>query len=411
MRSSISLVLACSVALLGWSAPPKLSEQERERTTIRWIAKTLDRFGERTLAERLIRDYHTTKRVRFGELEDANAETGRVSGVGNVMVLSAKNMLAEADNPKRLQQRPWGPSSRLVPYAVTALHEYVHMDQTLPQNFPRWENPAWEAVDRATARWAARLEKELDALLKQPPGPQRDAKLLEIRDLAARLESECGSLHAAVQQNNQNGTLNTTHRWAFPDTVAKLKALRNSAPPPASPPAASKAVAGRWEMVSEIAFQGLAPSDTNYSISVSNGTATMGWSLGTDVFRFEARWTPPPKTIRPEDVVTLDLSVAMLENAGDAYSANGSAVIWIDRPECEPGAVIQPVQLKLPPGEQGALRGISHKAGVPPSPPIRLVIDRDVLPKGAPGHRFAIIVAVYNGRNAGYRYVYEWKSP
>lgn len=413
------LALLLGVALLATYADASQSAQQtRERVTVRLLAQTLKRMGEPKLADRLMNDYHNAKRIHFARMHsrEANAETGPNRRGVNEITFS-NEMLRIADQARLLDAKPYGNSSTLVSWAITVAHEYQHMDQVRPQNLPPWEDPAWKATDQMVSTWAQRLKAEFDQLRKQPASKAREAKIEEVLMIARRLGSEIGNLREGIMSNEKNGSLSGGQSWKLDDTLARLKALqkegekRTAVGKMGTPTPSKVQTEGYWELVQTDVFDKLPPSDTNYSIAASNGSITMGWSLNKDIFKFTARWTPPPKQIRPTDRFLLDLSISLDQNAGTDYSANGNVALWIDRPECEPGSVIAPVSLKNETNEPSNTRNVTHRMGVPPSPPIRLILDGKALPTGAKGARFAILVAAYNGRNAGYRYIYEWKTP
>lgn len=394
-----------------------LPQNTREIITIRWLSKTLIRLGEPETAKRLTEDYYTHKRVCFGEMHsaDGNAETGVGLNGKNKITLS-NSMLNSADLDKLLQERPYGSNSNLIGDALTVVHEYVHMDQTVPLNYPRWENPAWQKTDKTLNKWVQKIEAEYNAVRKMPESKEKTAKLTELMDIVSKLRSEAVSVRSSISANVKNKSLTAGQRWLIDDTDKRLKGLveaqkkytdfgkLNGAEP------VKKKDRGYWEMTGKQFFDKLAPSDNNYSLTVGDGSVTAKWWLGNDRFEFTANYTVPPKRIYPSDKIPVTLSVSVT-NVGDYYSANGNIALFFDRPEIEPGFVSAPISLR---GDKNITANISmsHKPGINPSPAssVNVLIDGSQLPAGGPGAKIALIVAAYNGRNAGCRYIYEWRD-
>ena len=78
---------------------------------------------------------------------DGNGETDPGIIRNNRIILS-ESMLNVAEADRLLNVNPYSDTSPLIGYALTVVHEYVHIDQTLPMNFPRWEDPAWYVSDQ-----------------------------------------------------------------------------------------------------------------------------------------------------------------------------------------------------------------------------------------------------------------------
>lgn len=416
MVKAILLAVILSFASLAFSRSNPTDQATRERLTVRWLSKALIRMGEKQLANRLMDDYFVNKRVHFRAMNsrDMNAETGPArSGVNEVTFSS--DMLFIADLDRVLQKRPYGDRSQLISWAVTIFHEYQHMDQKNPQNLPKWEDPAWKATDKLVSDWSKRLESEYLAASRLPLSKERDAKISEIKDVIQRLNSEIASLREGIDLNLANHSLTADQSWLLDDTQRRLKSIlatmekKSNLEQLQPPKPANTKKGGSWNLVQTKPFDQLAPSDVNYSLTASDGTITSGWRQNNDVFKFTSKWTSPPKQILPTDKVKISMTITIVANAGDQYSANGTLSIWFDRPECEPGSVISPIGLRGDKGESGNI-AVTHKLGVPAPTGIDVYIDGKALPTGTPGARIALMVCAYNGRNAGYRYIYEWKD-
>lgn len=377
-------------------------------TSVRWIARTLDRLGEKALAQRFLRDYTQNKVISFGDLGgDANAETGRGWSGKNEITLD-NSMLKIADLERTYAKRPYGPQSVLVSAAVTIFHEYQHMDQTRPQNIPKFEDPAWLATDAALNRWVRLLQTQIEAIAKEPASASRTQRLAEANDLLRQLKVEVTALKDAIKTNEGNGSLSKGLKWRFSDTASRIAAAQKRIGAPAA--AAPKPVADKaWVLVQTVPYN-TPPSDANYQLSWGEGKIGWKWSLGSDVFAFDCTWTLPPKVIRPDDEVKLTLAVSLTQNDGEAYSANGTFDVWFDHPDCEPGSVISPTGFRAPAGQRPGI-AVTHRKGVPPPAPVEISIKGSELPGARDGGRIALMVCAYNGRNAGIKYIYEWRKP
>lgn len=400
------MVLAILLTHLAVATP---AVQSGELTTVRLIARTLDRLGEKEMAKRLLRDYTQDRRVTFDDLggDGVNAETGRGSGGKNEMTLD-RSMLRIAELERILAKRPYGASSPLVSAAVTIFHEYQHMDQQNPRNTPKFEDPAWKATDEALARWADRLQTEWKAINAWPPSANRTAKLQEIGDLVKQLIGESATIKEGIQRNVTDGILSSGIPWKIDSTVKKLKALQ-SAKPGSGGPVPPKPAGKAWVLVEVVDFN-QKPTDASYVLSYGRGSIGWRWSLGPDTFGFQSTWSEPPRVIDPGSRITLDIAVSITANTGNQYSANGNFAVWFDRPDIDPGFAGSPISFTNDRGEGGGF-DVSHANAKAGSSMSRKVwVDASKLPAGRDGARIALITCAYIGRVAGTKYIYEWKQ-
>ena len=404
-------LLAIALLLCGLAAclaSPFQSRAERERLTVRWVGKALARMGEQRLADRFLKDYFENKRVHFAPMDgrEENANTGaNKKGINEVTFSDA--MLGVGDQHKLLQQDMFRGSTQVLLWAITVAHEYQHMDQKNPQNLPPWEDPAWRATDRMVADWTKRLQSEYEQLVKQPGTKGRDAKIDPIKAIIQRLKSEIGNLSEGADLNIKTKKMSPDVKLTLDESLARMNSVlaamdKRKAVGALAPPKPKDKKGGWWEQISAEPFDKVAATD-NYMLTASDGSFTAKWWMGDDRFSFKATWTSPPKRILPTDKIKIDASVTMIENVGDYYSANGAFAVWVDRPDCEPGFVISPYM-------GIANLNISHKASIPVPPPTSGVLDGSKLPTGTKGAKVAFMVFVGNGRNGGYRYIYEWKD-
>lgn len=407
----------CSPALTN-KKPGKIKYQQesREQITIRWLVKTLNRMGETKTAKRLMDDYYEKKRVKFQFINSADGNAYTDPGIirNNTIILS-ESMLNIAEADRLLKKNPYSGTSPLISYALTVVHEYVHVDQTLPLNYPKWENPAWQFSDKTLANWVKKIETEYNNTRKLPPSESRTAKLNELKDIINRLHVELVNIRNSVNGNVANGSLSPNQKWMLDETEKKIAALKKAifdyeALAKVGAPAIAKKDPGYWELVTTQAYDKLAAGDNNYSLTAGDGSLSAKWRMGNDVFDVKASYSSPPKQIKPADKIPVTMSVAV-QNQGDAYSANGDFAIYFDKPEVEPGVIIAPISLKGDKGEGAGIR-FTHKQGIPPSPSssLQVFIDGKSLPAGKKGDRIALLAALYIGRSAGYKYIYEWKD-
>ena len=204
---------------------PIVLKTSDEDIAISLLARTFERMGEKDLAKRLITDYTQTKRVVFKNLGDVNAEVGRNWKGENVMTLN-KSIAKQIASMKRLwDKEPFHISLNLVSRALTVYHEYIHMDQDNPKWEPKYEDPAWQATDKAITRWYNRLEKEYEDLRNEPPNQERLAKLKELSNLLRQIAEQIGPMEEGIASNINDKALSPNLTWEYPDTCAKASLL------------------------------------------------------------------------------------------------------------------------------------------------------------------------------------------
>lgn len=392
------------------------AQESRERITVRWLVSTLNRMGETKVAKRLMNDYYVTKRIRFEFIPSSEANAMTDPGIirDNSIILS-ESMLNVAEIDRLLKEKPYGDKSPLIGYALSIVHEYVHLDQTLPLNYPPWEDPAWQVTDKTLANWIKRIETEYNNTRKLPASAGRTGKLNELKEIIKQLEGEIAQTRNSINGNIANGSLSSGQKWKLDESEKIIAALKKSifdyesfGKMVKNPPAVKKDP-GYWELTGFQIYDNT-EAVSNYKLSAADGSLKARWSMGNDIFDVTASYSSPPRQIRPTDKISVTMSVTV-NNSGNAYSTNGDFSLYFDRPEVEPGSVIRPIGLK---GDHGIGGGISftHKAGIPPSPAasITVFIDGSALPKGNKGDKLALLASLYIGRSAGYKYLYEWKD-
>jgi hypothetical protein len=148
-------------------------------------------------------------------------------------------------------------------------------------------------------------------------------------------------------------------------------------------------------------------SDGNYQNKGGKGKYTLTWdSHGCstpgcpgEVLAVEYACSEPPAMISSDEKITLQMTGAIIKNTTKHYSCNTTMDVFFDRAEIDPGFH------GGGPGV-GGLK-ISCKDYRPPAP---------LTASGSPGKgyegigKMALIVAMYNGRCSGTKYIYEWKA-
>lgn len=148
-------------------------------------------------------------------------------------------------------------------------------------------------------------------------------------------------------------------------------------------------------------------SNSNYTNSGAKGKYTLKWdSHGCstqgcpgEILEVQYSCSEPPASIKPDEKISLIISGKINNNTIQHYSCNTSMDVFFDRPDIDPGSY------GGGPGLGGIKIGGKDKVG-PPETTI----------SGSPGRAFeasgtmALIVAMYNGRCSGTKYIYEWKK-
>ncbi len=178
----------------------------------------------------------------------------------------------------------------------------------------------------------------------------------------------------------------------------KQRTKTTSSPRPAPIPAMA------WVRVGTKEFQ---ISDANYTNSGAAGNYTLTWdSHGCstpgcpgEVLSVRYECSEAPAIIIPDKKLTFTLSGYILKNTIKHYSANTSMDVFFDRVDIDPGSY----------GGGPGVGGIKI-GGKDNSNPAPLTVQ------ASPGSSYqgigkmALIIAMYNGRSCGTKYVYEWKS-
>lgn len=148
-------------------------------------------------------------------------------------------------------------------------------------------------------------------------------------------------------------------------------------------------------------------SDSTYTNSGGKGNYTLKWASSgcyaqgcpgeSLVVKYSC--SPPPAVIKSDEKITLTISGNISSNTIQHYSCNTTMDVFFDRADIDPGSY----------GGGPGLGGMKIGGKDKSSPPSMTI-------SGSPGRgyeaggKMALIVALYNGRSAGTKYIYEWKT-
>lgn len=197
-------------------APVRPDEADAAKT-IQVIAQSLKRFGEETLANRLVADYKA-KKVSFTETDPATLAS--VEGTGDASTNKLK-FLANWENghrtidPAHPYRLPRGQDKAfdLVQMSLTVVHEYVHMDQTKPQGSPKFEDPAWRRTEEALINWTSLVIGDVSTALDLPAGSARKDALRDLADTLRSLRSAARVMAIDVAKAEKPPTWSEADSW------------------------------------------------------------------------------------------------------------------------------------------------------------------------------------------------------
>lgn len=167
--------------------------------SVRNVAATLRAMGRDDVADQMTSDFQRG-RIQLGDpgSRAITAPPVIIPGVTNrshnVMTLEARQLEVEC-NTYRTDQNPVQDGT--MNWALTVVHEYVHMGQDNPQQEPRHENAGWWQAIHENESWMRRVMSQTSAAEKMPNSPEKIARL---RELNRQLE---------LLQGVQVGTVNS----------------------------------------------------------------------------------------------------------------------------------------------------------------------------------------------------------
>lgn len=143
-------------------AGKKLIPPQTVPASILNIAVTLRAMGREDVAAKLIKDFERRK-VIIADPQGGNATTdppiivpGITNRRDNIMTLNPGVANCGANHVNR------NPVAHItLTWALTIIHEYVHMDQDNPLREPRFENSAWRATIAENQSWMRRVMSQI----------------------------------------------------------------------------------------------------------------------------------------------------------------------------------------------------------------------------------------------------------
>jgi hypothetical protein len=153
------------------------------------IAATLRAMGRTDVADRFIRDFENGI-VLLGN-PGSNATTDPpvivpmvTNRKDNIMTLDRSTLISQCDT-KATDRSPVSPGT--LSWALTVVHEYVHMEQDNPLQIPRFENTAWRQAIDENQKWIRLVMFEIGVVeLRMPDSPE---KLSRLKELTATLDN------------------------------------------------------------------------------------------------------------------------------------------------------------------------------------------------------------------------------
>jgi hypothetical protein len=305
-------------------------------------------LGEEDLANRFLDDYYLNGRIRIADLggEGVNAETGPeglsgwVWGSGENAMTLDDGILTLADTERIWEKRHFSPALPVVSWAVTVYHEYIHMDQKNPKNEPYYEDPAWQATDRALARWCERLRKQFDDLQNKPASETKVDKLEQLEEILRQLQGEVTAFQEGVTANIAEGKLSRGLSWEYPRLWGKIDGLiqdvraeikNNKAA--LQTPAGGSVPSGTGTSGGTGSVPGPSSSSYDSPVTVTHEVDTLDWSE-----------PPPPPPDNPVAVPRRDSPRDKTQENKVKVFVNGQKLQFDVPPLLEKGRVLVPIR-------------------------------------------------------------------
>lgn len=362
-----ALLLALVATIAGWPAAVKAQREDEtlrsgEKISTRTlqpplalqnVATTLRTMGRADLADRLIRDYGTAK-VRLGD-PGSRATTSPPIIVplvtnrrDNIMTLDKKQLTTQCDTKGTDRNAV---TDGTLGWALTVVHEYVHMEQDNPTQTARFENAGWREAVHENQSWMRSVMSKVSEAERMPNSA---AKVARLRELSRQLEllrvvhqatindlkEEIAAGHVGAGQEwptieagtsaDLNGVVASANTLVAAnikntrDTIARIerelagtaagarsKPAPSQKPQPAPPPKAelpALQTAGRWVLETKPIYTRPADAATVTGI-VTTSTGFRGTvAMNDGPSELWATFTPPPSSLKPGEVLTIDLS-------------------------------------------------------------------------------------------------------
>ena len=242
-----ALLLTLLAALAGWPSPVMAQREDEslrsgEKLQIRTlqpplalqnVATTLRTMGRADLADRLIRDYGIAK-VRLGD-PGSRATTSPPLIVplvtnrrDNIMTLDKRQLTTQCDT-KRTDQNPV--TDGTLGWALTVVHEYVHMGQDNPTQTARFENAGWRESVHENQSWMRNVMSKVTAAERMPNSAEKVARLRELSRQLELLREVHEATINGLKEEIAAGHVGAGQEWPTIEagTSADLNAVVNTA--------------------------------------------------------------------------------------------------------------------------------------------------------------------------------------
>lgn len=167
-----------------------------------------------------------------------------------------------------------------------------------------------------------------------------------------------------------------------------------------------------WVRTTVVQYNGIAPNDSNYSASGGSGSTTLNYKIwnsnsqAEEAFSVNYTWTEPPAVIYPDQKIQLTMTGAVTNNTMDYYNLNTSMGVFFDNIDIDPGFYAGGPVLVDESGNGSINLGKASPFGTPTTLKVSAAPGKGFYPPD----KMALIVALYNGRCVGTKYIYEWKQ-
>lgn len=171
------------------------------------VAAYLDKMGRKDVGDALRADFKSGK-IHVARV-DANAElTAGILGLGRSLAIS-DSIIGQTGTPRYTSE------AAVAGWALTIVHEYVHLKQWLPMEDSWHETPAWAATIKENGLWIRRTLDEIQVVRKDASlTPQERAQRLTA--LRVTLKALHGNFEVTLNElrdKTAKGELDKDHEW------------------------------------------------------------------------------------------------------------------------------------------------------------------------------------------------------
>lgn len=171
------------------------------------VAAYLDKMGRKDVGDALRADFRSGK-IHVARV-DANAElTAGILGLGRSLAISDA-IINQTGTAKLTSEHA------VAGWALTIVHEYVHLKQWLPMEDSWHETPAWAATIKENGLWIRRTLDEIQLVRKDAAlTPQERAqRLAALRGTLKALHGNFKVTLNEIRDKTAKGELDKDHEW------------------------------------------------------------------------------------------------------------------------------------------------------------------------------------------------------